>query len=505
MRMKIHIAVILLFLLPVSTMAQRISYTEPEKDDYRQVNFEIIGKVSGDIVVYKNHRAKNNLSIYDNDMKLKKRLNLEFLPQRIINVDFVPYPDFFYMIYQYQKRDVVYCSVVKLDADGKTLIGPVDIDTTQIGGGSDNKIYTTIYSEDKQQIMIFKINKRNERTYFFTTLLYNGNMEFKKKDRLQVTVQQRDAVFSDFVVDNDGDFAFARCGRNGSRDNISHMDLIVKPAAADSFSIHNIPLTNFLDEVKLRADNINKTYILTSFYYKQRRGNIEGLYVGVFDKAINQVKAESFNIFSDQLKEDAKSENTNAKTAFNDYFIRQILPKKDGGFLVVSELYFTSSRGGGWNRYDYLYSPYGFSPYSPYNYWSPYGYGSPWNRWRGGGGTRYYSENITVFSFDSDASIQWSNVMHKSLFDDNSDNGLSYMIYNTGAEINFLYNQTERRVRLLSEQSISADGSVKRSPTFKNMDREYEFLPKYGKQVGARQVIVPCLYRNYICFAKIDF
>lgn len=498
---------LILVTLPVVLCAQRIRYSEPTKDDFRQVNFEVIGKVSSNIVIYKNYKSKNDLSIFDTDMKLKNKINLEFLPDKVINVDFVPYADFFYMIYQYEKRNIVYCNVVKMDAEGQKVIGPVEIDTTQIGGSSDNKIYSTIFSENKQRIMVFKINKRNEKNYFFTTLLYNDKMEFLKKSRLPVAMQQRDAVFSDFIVDNEGDFVFAKCGRGGNRDNISHVDLVIKQAQSDSFSVNNIPLSNnYLDEVKIKADNVNRNYLVSSLYFKQKRGNVEGIYIAIWSKDANKVNAESYNIFSADLKENAKSENTTAKTAFNDYFIRQVLPKKDGGFLVVSELYFTSSRGNNWNRYDYLYNPYGFSPY--YNsYWSPYGYGSPWNRWNNnyGSSTRYYSENIAVFSFDPNASIEWSNVLHKSQFDDNSDNTLSYMIYNTGGEINFLYNQQERRVKLLSEQSINGNGDVNRSPTLKNLDKDYEFLPKYGKQVGARQVVMPCLYRNYICFAKIDF
>ncbi len=504
---KIIISALVILALPVWVLAQRIHYSDPGRDDYRQVNFEIIGKVSSNIVIYKNYRSKNDLSIFDNEMKLKDKIDLDFLPDKLINVDFVSYPDFFYMIYQYQKRNIVYCNVVKMDAAGQKLVGPVEIDTTQIGGASDNKIYSTIYSEDKQHIMVFKINKRNERNYFFTTLLYNDKMEFRKKSRLQVTMPKKDAVFSDFIVDNDGDFVFTRCSRNGSRDNISHMDLMIKPAMADSFHVNNIPLTNnFLDEVKIKADNINKTYLLSSLYYKQRRGNVEGLYIAIWDKAQDRIKAENYTIFNDELKEDAKSENTSAKTAFNDYFIRQVLPKKDGGFMIVAELFFTSSRGNSWNRYDYLYSPYSMYPYSYNSYWSPYGmYGNPWNRWNYGSSTRYYSENIALFSFDPNASIEWSNILHKSQFDDNSSDALSYLIYNTGGEINFLYNQLERRVRLLSEQSVTPNGSVKRSPTLKNLDKDFEFLPKYGKQVGARQVVMPCMYRNYICFAKIDF
>src|SRR5690606_18615417 len=218
---RIIISVLMILALPIWVLAQRIHYSDPGRDDYRQVNFEIIGKVSSNIVIYKNYRSKNDLSIFDNEMKLKDKINLDFLPDKLINVDFVAYPDFFYMIYQYQKRNIVYCNVVKMDAAGQKLVGPVEIDTTQIGGASDNKIYSTIYSEDKQRIMVFKINKRNERNYFFTTLLYNDKMEFRKKSRLQVTMSKRDAVFSDFIVDNDGDFVFTRCSRNGSRDNIS--------------------------------------------------------------------------------------------------------------------------------------------------------------------------------------------------------------------------------------------------------------------------------------------
>ena len=51
---------------------------------------------------------------------------------------------------------------------------------------------------------------------------------------------------------------------------------------------------------------------------------------------------------------------------------------------------------------------------------------------------------------------------------------------------------------------LRLDGQITRNPTLKNLDKGYEFMPKYGKQVSASQMIVPCLYRNIICFAKIE-
>ena len=46
---------------------------------------------------------------------------------------------------------------------------------------------------------------------------------------------------------------------------------------------------------------------------------------------------------------------------------------------------------------------------------------------------------------------------------------------------------------------------MKRDPTLKGLDRNYEFMPRYGKQTGPRELVIPCMNRNYICFAKLDF
>jgi hypothetical protein len=60
-------------------------------------------------------------------------------------------------------------------------------------------------------------------------------------------------------------------------------------------------------------------------------------------------------------------------------------------------------------------------------------------------------------------------------------------------------------VQLLADFSLKPDGELTRNPTLKDLDRGYEFMPKYGKQVSARQMIIPCVYRNYICFAKVEY
>ena len=99
----------------------------------------------------------------------------------------------------------------------------------------------------------------------------------------------------------------------------------------------------YLDEVHVKADNVNKRYFLTSFYYKQRRGNIEGFYFYTWDKNARNVFLSSAVPLGDELRAEARGD-ASVRTAFNDYFIRNIIVKKDGGFYYWQRIllhYFT--------------------------------------------------------------------------------------------------------------------------------------------------------------------
>ena len=118
---------------------------------------------------------------------------------------------------------------------------------------------------------------------------------------------------------------------------------------------------------------------------------------------------------------------------------------------------------------------------------------------------RFYADNIAVMSFDSTASLVWSNVIHKSQFDDYTDNFIGYGTFNAGNQFHFLYNESERRTLLLTDQSITPDGQVIHAPTLHELNKDYQFMPRFAKQVSSRELIIPCQYRNFICFAKVEF
>lgn len=443
-------------------------------------------------------------------MEVVKTVDLDVFPEKIISLNYVTYPDRILFFYEYQKRRNVFLDYIEVGPDGKYMKGPTTLDTTEVSIFSNNKIYSVINSDDKQKIMLFKVNSSNPHKFLITSYLYNSKVELLTRNQSEVTMADKDDYFSDFFLSNAGELVVAKFIRAGNSENISGVNMMIKHPDSLAFSIRDVNISKImLDNIMIKVDNNNNRILLCSFYARQKRGNMEGVYVVDWDKTTNQKKMDTAIYFNDELRALAKDAETNRKTAFNNFFIKNIYGKKDGGFAIVSEALYTSSRYNSFNRWDY--GGYGNPWMSPmnYGYWSPVY--SPWAMPWGGYGynnntqTRYYADNILIISFDSTAKMEWSNVISKSQFDDESDNLISYGNMITGGEVHFLFNTFERRTYVLTDQSMDASGKITRYPTLKNLDKGYDFLPRFAKQVSARQMIVPCFFRNYLCFARVDF
>jgi hypothetical protein len=493
-------------LVILTSFGQRIVYSEPEKEDSRRMDFEIIGKVSGNFLIYKKIHSRNFITVYNQEMEQTGKEEQDYMPgDHLINVDFFPYNDFSYVIYEYQKKNVVYCDAVKIDGSGKKISDIISLDTSHIGFSASNKIYSAITSEDRSKLMVFKINTKNRSRFILTTMLFDNNLALQRRSRFVMSMDEHDDYLDEFNLDNDGDLVFAKFNRN-SNETINNTAMAWKKADEDSVFTIEVPQKDILlDEIHVKVDNNNKRYFLTSFYYKQKRGNIEGFYFYVWDKQTKFPVLQNSVVLGDELRKEARGD-ANMKTAFNDYFIRNVIIKKDGGFLINTESFYTTSRLGNWNRWNYLY---GMPYYSNYDYYTTYSpYYSTWywrNRYDDSQSVRYHADNVTILSFDKNGTLQWSDVIHKEQFDDEGDSRISFQLANTGNQLHYIFNMDEKRTLLLNDFTLSRDGQINHNPTLKNLDRGYEFLPKYGKQVGVTQIIIPCYFKNYICFAKIDF
>ncbi len=490
--------------------AQKVVYSLPDRNESRQTNFEIIGQYGSNYLVYKNYRTTNYISVYDANMALVRHEAMPYMPERVIEASFVTYPDFSYLFYQYQQKGTVYCKAVKIGPDGKNLTEPIDIDTTMVGGGNTSKVYQISPSENKERILIFRINSKNERRFLFKTLLFDKELTLQYSTKeLAFPMREKNDFLTDFSVDNDGNLVFGKGLREGPNENITRFFLHVKPARADSFVTRELTFDrNSLDEVKLKMDNYNNRYLFVGFYYGARRGGtIEGIANAIYDKRQQDWVVKNAIPFDEEIREDARGQN-NARNAFQDYFIHDITIRSDGAFLVNSECLYQTSRGSmnpynRWNMMNPWMSPMDYYRFGGYGWGSPWGWGSPF--YGSSNVTRFNADNVMILAFNKEGKLMLSNFVRKSQYDDNNESMVSYQVINTGNGLQYLYNEYDRRDVVLTYQTLTPSGKIIRNPTIKNLARDYSFIPRYAKQVDKRVVIVPCLNRNALCFARLEF
>jgi hypothetical protein len=214
----------------------------------------------------------------------------------------------------------------QLDGNGRRTGELLELDTTHLNFTSDNKLYAVVSSEDRKRIALFKINSSDRDTYKMTKLLFNDKLSLLGRTEVLIPMSDRGDQLGDFALDNQGDLLFSRFLR-GNNDNVTKASMLILPATSSSLQEVSLPVSEkgpFLDELKVKVDNLNQRYILTSLYSDERKSGIDGCFFYVWDKQSRQPLVNSLHEFTDELRQEAKG-NATTRTAFNDFFIRQII------------------------------------------------------------------------------------------------------------------------------------------------------------------------------------
>ncbi|HRC10843.1 MAG TPA: hypothetical protein PLI67_09470, partial [Niabella sp.] len=157
--------------------------------------------------------------------------------------------------------------------------------------------------------------------------------------------------------------------------------------------------------------------------------------------------------------------------------------------------------GGGWGWGGY---------WSPYSYWSPFFYRSYWwggwgPGWYGGGNYQQFNAgNIAILSFNNKGEKMWDNVIMKSQSENNTDGSISYQVFMDGDEMHYFINNSGK-ISELENIIIKSDGSTLKSQSVLAHSKRLDFMPRYGKQTGKTEMIIPYYYKNNISFAKVKW
>ncbi|MFI5196497.1 MAG: hypothetical protein ACHQD8_05360 [Chitinophagales bacterium] len=482
-RLKLIVVSLLSIFFSGAMKAQDVTYSAYDRFDYRSDDYAVVGMTGGLLYTYRNTTDGALLDAYDDSMNKLATVLLDFFPQRIYQTRFVSYPDKIIVLYQALESNKVVQYVALLDEKGRLKNKPVEVGSTKTGiFGATKTYFSSTVSDDKKTILIYTVNDKG------TEIAFDGKW---LDDKLTITKRSHAVFKTDNTVEH-GDVNVSNAGVMyisvftpvGTQNNADQFWILALIPGAAKFDAKELPLdTKFAASGYIRVDNVNNRVYFGGFYADKKNGNYDGIIYAAYDIAGNTYLNKKFIPFDQDLINAAGARRRNH--AFDNYAVRQLVVKNDGGFVLVSEVNYVTTRSN--------YTP-GFGYYS---FYSPYMTTMV---------HEYHYNDIMALSYNKDGTRVWSSFIPKEQYSQ-EDGGVfsSYALLNTGGTLAFLFNDfnaTHSRIQLATLNS----GGKSEIHSFTAEGNDYpDWLPRYGKQVAGRMLVVPCFHKKQICFAKVVF
>ncbi len=477
---------IVLFLLGAmlcdTVQAQEIIYSGFEDYDFQSGSYSVVGKVQDRLYVYRGSPANGYyLDAYNDGMSRVATVVLDFFPEKSYDARFITYDDKILVMYQAVDGNKITENAALLDAQGRLVKGPTVLDTEKTGlFGGRNTGFSVAVSENKKHIIVYGVSKKrselNVKCIWIDDSLQvkqRHNAEFKGDNTID---------YGDGIISNNGTFYLAAYTPVGSRQFADQIWLLALTRGERKFLPFELNLDmNYAGSIYMKADNSKGKIYIGGFYSPKKNGSYEGVVYAHFNMLNGNYENHRIIPFGERVKLTGGT----GRRAFNDYVVRQMIIKNDGGFVLVSENYFVTSRStypGGFGYYS-MYYPMMSSVVNEYHY-----------------------GDIQLLSFGPEGNFDWQAYVRKDQYSQ-EDGGMfsSYLMLNTGGTLGFMYNDFNFSDSRMQLAGVDGNGQVQTRMISQGRGDTPDWLVRSGKQISAREVVVPCLRKKQICYAKVIF
>lgn len=481
---KSVLAIIIVCACTLAARGQDVIYSQYDKFDFRSDEYGIVGMSGGFLYTYTNASGNASLTAYDDSMNKVATVILDFFPDKIYQVRFIAYPDKMIILYQALESNKVVQYAALLDQSGRLKGRPVELGSIKTGIFGATRVYfSSEVSDNKKNILIYSANDHGSSLDFDGKLL-DDNLTILKRSK--ATFKTDNALeHGDLNLANNGTVYIPVYTTVGAHNYADQFWILTLEPGASKFESKELLLDEkYAASGYLKIDNINNRLYFGGFYSDKKNGSFDGILYAAYDVTSKQFLNRKLIPFDRDLVAAAGARRK--QHAFDNFEVKQVIVKNDGGFVLVSEAHFVSTRSN--------YTP-GFGYYSMYN--NPYM--STMIR-------EYHFDDIMALSYDKDGTRQWSSFIPKNQYSQ-EDGGVfsSYALLNSGGTLAFLFNDfnpTHSRIQLAT---VGADGKSAINAFNSGGADDPDWLPRSGKQVAGRVLVVPCFHKKQICFARVDF
>ncbi|MDR3678607.1 MAG: hypothetical protein P4L41_01500 [Flavipsychrobacter sp.] len=475
--------IILFLFLGVYTHAQEVLYSPYEDFDLKGGDFSVVGYTGGRYYTYRSSGQGYFLDAYNDNMEKEATVLLDFFPSKIYQTKFIAYPDKIIVLYQAVESNKVVQYAALLDATGRLKARPIQLDNVKTGILGPTKTYfSSAISEDKKSIVIFSAKDKG-KTFTLDAKFINDSLAILHRTHATYNADN-DITHGEPMVGNDGNMYIPVYTDVGGKSYSDQVWLLTLPQSANKFNDHALNLDDiYAGNLYMKVDNANKRVYAGGFYADKKNGSYSGVLYAWYDIGSETFQNKRAIPFDSNMMGSAGHGH---RRPFDEYQVKQLIVKNDGGFVLIAESSFITLRSSyapGFGYYSYYYGPYMNTTVREYHF-----------------------DDIMALSYDSNGNREWNALVPKEQYSQ-EDGGLfsSYALLNTGGTLGFLFNDFDSYHSRIQLVTLDAQGKVNTHSFSPEGNDNPDWLPRSGKQVTGRAMMIPCLHKKQICFAKIVF
>lgn len=433
----------------------------------------IVGKFGETILLMRDQETEVEIHAFDDELREKWTRTVEYEKKNSEVFSVVNSDTSFHVIYGYREKGDYYI-MERHYLPNLTCIDTVIIDEVKDMFFAPKVI--VVVSEDSRKVLIFRIEKDSE--------LHASVYDLTRQEILweKVLLFQDGSLsrnYRDVLLSNNGDmFLILDHDRNSYRNRrfvvhqVNARDVVLRKRMIDLNGLVAFDL-------EARYDNINETLWLAGMYSEKPASKLLGLYTVTLGAGIGDANSRIIS-FDDLLLEEVNGGKGGKKKGVQDFIVRDIILRQDGGALLLAEM-----------SKEYMRRPSGPTRTVDYSR---------------AGWVDYYYEDVVAFSIHPDGTEHWNTVLHKKQYSQD-DNAMysSFFIFKTPEKIRLLFNDEIRQNSTVSEYVIRGNGYHKRSSVFSTDYQRLKLRFRDGVQVAYNECLIPSERSNRLNLVRITF
>ena len=442
-------------------------------EDYR-----LIGRIRDTTVVLLYENDRLGFALYDAALSAKIVEKKAFERNNIDVLQATTDKNGFTLLYRYNASGRSNAKLARFNSQAKLQDSVTLQSVSQWGIAYDP---TVVLSEDKQKLLLYDMTSNGSEVIATSFDLTTFRRLWTR--RIVLTGMDYNNSLRQTVIDNDGGayFIIERDNRKSKSANNRFEVVYYHKDLSEPVSV-SIGLNGRLwQDVLFAYDNKNKNLLGAGFFSTKKSSQSEGSF---FIQQPYPISAKAallqFEPFENAFLQQVTGKEQRRNGSFQDFTVQQIVPRSDGGALLVAEYYkkYTRTMGGGYGMNQGV----GFRNVPPYVTRIT---------------TDYEYNDILLLSMYPSGTIQWKEMLPKRQFSQDDDALYSsFFLLKNKMGLRFIYNDAIKTGGNVYEYTLLPDGMAQRRSIYNAEKEKLALIFREAKQVSTTEVVVPSFVRN---------